>query len=38
MIGGPLTACCVSIDYELPSYTTANGRVGFRNERWDLAL
>jgi len=38
MIGGPLTECCVSFDYELPSYTSANARVGFRNDRWDLAF
>jgi iron complex outermembrane receptor protein len=38
IIGGPLTECCFTFDYELPSYTTANARVGFRNGRWDLAL
>jgi iron complex outermembrane receptor protein len=37
-IGGPLTQCCFSFEYELPSYTTANARVGFRNERWDVAF
>lgn len=37
-IGGPLTQCCFSFDYELPSYTTANARVGFRNSRWDVAF
>ena len=37
-IGGPLTQCCFSFDYELPSYTTANARVGFRNDRWDIAV
>jgi len=38
IIGGPLTNCCFTFDYELPSYTTANARIGFRNERWDLAF
>ncbi len=37
-IGGPLTQCCFSFDYELPSYTTVNARVGFRNDRWDVAV
>jgi iron complex outermembrane receptor protein len=37
-IGGPLTQCCFSFDYELPSYTTANARLGFRNDRWDIAF
>ena len=37
-IGGPLTQCCFSFDYELPSYTTANARLGIRNDRWDLAF
>ena len=37
-IGGPLTQCCFSFDYELPSYTTANARLGFRNDRWDVAF
>ncbi len=37
-IGGPLTQCCFSFDFKLPSYTTANARIGFRNDRWDLAF
>ena len=37
-IGGPLTQCCFSFDYELPSYTTANARLGIRNDRWDVAF
>jgi len=37
-IGGPLTQCCFSFDFKLPSYTTANARVGFRNDRWDVAF
>lgn len=37
-IGGPLTQCCFSFEYELPSYVTANARVGLRNDRWDVAF
>lgn len=37
-IGGPLTQCCFDFEWELPSYTTVNARVGFRNERWDVAV
>jgi iron complex outermembrane receptor protein len=37
-IGGPLTQCCFSFDFKLPSYTTANARLGIRNDRWDLAF
>jgi len=37
-IGGPLTQSTFTFDPELPSYTTANARVGFRNGRWDLAF
>ena len=37
-IGGPLTQCCFTFDYELPSYTTANARVGIRNYKWDVAF
>jgi iron complex outermembrane receptor protein len=37
-LGGPLTQCCFSFDFELPSYTTANARLGFRNDRWDVAF
>ncbi len=37
-IGGPLTQCCFSFDFKLPSYTTANARIGFRNDRWDVAF
>jgi iron complex outermembrane receptor protein len=37
-IGGPLTECCFSFEYELPSYTTANVRVGFRSDLWDFAF
>jgi iron complex outermembrane receptor protein len=37
-IGGPLTQCCFTFEPELPSYTTVNARVGFRNDRWDLAF
>ncbi len=37
-IGGPLTQCCFSFDPKLPDYTTVNARVGFRNERWDVAF
>ncbi|MFC1796632.1 TonB-dependent receptor [Pseudomonadota bacterium] len=37
-IGGPLTQCCFTFDYELPSYTTANARIGVRNYKWDVAF
>ncbi len=37
-IGGPLTQDTFSFDYVLPSYTTANTRLGFRNDRWDIAF
>ena len=37
-IGGPLTQCCFTFDYELPSYTTANARIGMRNYKWDVAF
>jgi iron complex outermembrane receptor protein len=37
-IGGPLTADTFTFDPKLPSYTVANARVGFRNDKWDLAF
>jgi iron complex outermembrane receptor protein len=37
-IGGPLTQCCFTFDPELPSYTTANARIGIRNFKWDVAF
>ena len=37
-IGGPLTQSSFTFDPRLPSYTTVNFRVGFRNERWDVAF
>lgn len=37
-IGGPLTQVVFRFDPELPSYDLLNLRLGFLNERWDLAL
>ena len=37
-IGGPLTATAFQFDPELPSYDLLNLRVGFVNERWDVAF
>jgi iron complex outermembrane receptor protein len=37
-IGGPLTQSSFTFDWELPDYITANARVGFRNDRWDVAF
>ena len=37
-IGGPLTQAVFRFDPELPAYDLLNLRLGFLNERWDLAL
>lgn len=37
-IGAPLTQCCFTFEWELPSYTTANARIGIRNYKWDVAF
>ena len=37
-IGGPLTQDTFTFDPLLPSYTTANARIGFRNRSWDVAF
>ena len=37
-IGGPYTQDTVVFDPKLPSYTVVNARVGFRNDRWDVAF
>lgn len=37
-IGGPLTQDSFNFEWELPSYVTANARIGLRNDRWDLAF
>jgi iron complex outermembrane receptor protein len=37
-IGGPLTQSTFTFNPLLPSYTIANARLGFRNDRWDVAL
>jgi len=36
-IGGPLTASQFNFNPELPSYDLVNVRVGFLNEKWDIA-
>ena len=36
-IGGPLTANTFTFNPELPSYDLLNLRVGFLNEKWDIA-
>ena len=36
-IGGPLTANQFNFNPELPSYDLVNVRVGFLNEKWDIA-
>ena len=37
-IGGPLTGTVFRFDPELPAYDLLNLRLGFLNERWDVAL
>ena len=37
-IGGPLTADTFNFNPELPSYDLVNLRLGFFNERWEVAL
>ena len=37
-LGGPFTQDTVVFNPVLPSYTVANARVGFRNDRWDVAF
>jgi iron complex outermembrane receptor protein len=37
-IGGPLTANTFIFDPELPSYDLVNLRLGFLNEKWDVAI
>ena len=37
-IGGPYTQDTFTFDPLLPSYTTANARIGFRQDRWDVSL
>lgn len=37
-IGGPFTQNTFVFDPVLPAYTTANVRIGLRNERWDVAF
>jgi len=37
-IGGPLTQTTFRFDPEMPAYDLLNLRLGFLNERWDIAL
>ena len=37
-IGGPLTQSVFRFDPEMPAYDLLNLRLGFLNERWDIAL
>ena len=37
-IGGPLTQSVFRFDPEMPAYNLMNLRLGFLNERWDIAL
>lgn len=37
-IGGPLTQTTFTFDPEMPAYDLLNLRLGFLNERWDIAL
>lgn len=37
-VGGPLTGSVFRFDPELPAYDLLNLRLGFLNERWDVAL
>ena len=37
-VGGPLTQTVFRFDPELPAYDLLNLRLGFLNERWDIAL
>ena len=37
-IGGPLTQTTFTFDPEMPAYDLLNLRLGFLNERWDVAL
>ncbi len=37
-IGGPLTASTFTFNPELPAYDLINLRVGFLNEKWEIAL
>ncbi len=37
-VGGPLTQSVFRFDPELPAYDLLNLRLGFLNERWDIAL
>lgn len=37
-VGGPLTQTTFRFDPELPAYDLLNLRLGFLNERWDIAL
>lgn len=37
-IGGPLTRTSFHFDPEMPAYDLLNLRLGFLNERWDIAL
>ena len=37
-IGGPLTRTAFNFDPEMPAYDLLNLRLGFLNERWDIAL
>ncbi|MYJ25033.1 MAG: TonB-dependent receptor, partial [Holophagales bacterium] len=37
-VGGPLTQITFRFDPEMPAYDLLNLRLGFLNERWDIAL
>ncbi len=37
-VGGPLTQSVFQFDPEMPAYDLLNLRLGFLNERWDIAL